>query len=633
MSSNIFRLAEFSIGTASKLANYNIGKALGVGAALQTGIIHLQRTDPRVAKDTHKITTILVALNCIGTLWAAGKLAKTLQDKYQISLMSPKMLTNNWTVPDWSMSKIFLYNTVGVTAGAVTLLALAALTETASNRFKPENSLDDQTRISYKDPFSQGLAQTLYTTQIILNVALVCLGSNRIESLVTIGGLAGSLYSSFKMEWLNLNQDSTGHAGKIHYTTLLIPSSNDDSQRMTCSAGHATGRDALLQHIIEKFRDVVMHSNENDHYRRRERRNEHGRFLGYSYTLELARSQLPSCVTCEERPAHGYLDVGRGSIVWDGDVAGPKSDFGATLYAAYGVIQLTLVLAQQKYPHLAGSIYKIQKIMIGLDVLAIAGKIYDYQSMQNAEWGNEAIFGALAASALALGYILYYHGTETGKDLIDHFKGVVPEGDLANLTVNSTTPTSFRVMQWVLTNKILLDLALAPTAPNEQIHLISAAVEAFALYKLSQTNWIFFERKHTMPLMNRPFKLFDLGLSETTDAARESFENSLTEVTTRFHFIVTNEKLLLPDAESMQKTLQGIYDHSTKFFEDSFWQHYWHVTYHHGVEVSRRLIINAQILPRSLKIGDIDYSNLLTSWGGSAYKRWAGNASLNLQMQ
>ena len=54
MSSNIFRLAEFSIGTASKLANYNIGKALGVGAALQTGIIHLQRTDPRVAKDTHK---------------------------------------------------------------------------------------------------------------------------------------------------------------------------------------------------------------------------------------------------------------------------------------------------------------------------------------------------------------------------------------------------------------------------------------------------------------------------------------------------------------------------------------------------------------------------------------------------
>ena len=83
----------------------------------------------------------------------------------------------------------------------------------------------------------------------------------------------------------------------------------------------------------------------------------------------------------------------------------------------------------------------------------------------------------------------------------------------------------------------------------------------------------------------------------------------------------------------MQKTLQGIYDYSTKFFEDSFWQHYWHVTYHHGVEVSRRLIMNAQILPRSLKIGDIDYSNLLTSWGGSAYKRWAGNASLNLQMQ
>ncbi len=633
MSSNIFRLAEFSIGTASKLANYNIGKAIGVGAALQVGVIHLQRTDPRVAKDTHKITTILIALNCIGTLWAAGKLAKTLQDKYQISLMSPKMLTNNWTVPDWSMSKIFLYNTAGVTAGAVTLLALYALTAVASSAFKPENSRREATRISFKDPLSQSLAQTLYTTQIVLNVALFCFGSNRIESLVTIGGLTGSLYSSFKMEWLNLEQDSTSHARKIHYTTLLIPKGDNETQRGTCSEGHAEQRDALITHIIERFREVVVHSNDEANYRVRDIRNEHGRHLRYDYTLELSRSRLPSCPNCEERPAHGSLSVGRGSIVWDGDVQGPKSDFGAALYLTYGVVQLSLVLAQQKYPHLAGSIYKIQKVMIGLDILAIAGKIYDYQSMQNADWGNEAIFGALAISAVALGYILYYHRTETGKDLIDHFKGVVPENDLTNLTVNSTTPASFRVMQWVLTNKILLDLALAPSAPNEQIHLISAAVEAFALYQLSQTNWIFFERKHTMPLMNRPFKLFDLGLAETTEAARESFENSLTEVTTRFHFIVSNEKLLLLDAESIQKTLQGIYDYSTKFFEDSFWQHYWHVTYQHGVEVSRRLIMNAQILPRSLKIGDIDYSNLLTSWGGSAYKRWAGNASLNLQMQ
>lgn len=633
MSSNIFRLAEFSIGTASKLANYNIGKAIGVGAALQAGVIHLQRTDHRIAKDTHKITTIIIALNCIGTLWAAGKLAKTLQDNYQLSLMSPKMLTNNWTVPDWSMSKIFLYNTAGVTAGAVTLLALYGSTTVASSLFKPDDSHREQTRISFEDPFSQRLAQTLYTTQIVLNVALFCLGSNRIESLITIGGLTGSLYSSFKMEWLNLEQNSTSHANKIHYTTLLIPSGDDENQRGTCSGGHVAQRNVLITHIIEKFREVVVHSNAEANYRIRERRNEHGRHMGYSYTLELSRSKLPNCTSCEERPAHGYLSVGNGSIAWDGDVQGPKSDFGAALYLTYGVVQLSLVLAQQKYPHLAGSIYKIQKVMIGLDVLAIAGKIYDYQSMQNAEWGNEAIFGALAISAVALGYILYYHRNETGKDLIDHFKGVVPESDLANLTVNSTTPTSFRVMQWVLTNKILLDLALAPNAPNEQIHLLSAAVEAFALYQLSQTNWIFFERKHTMPLMNRPFKLFDLGLAETTEAARESFENSLTEVTTRFHFIVSNEKLLLPDAESMQKTLQGIYDYSTKFFEDSFWQHYWHVTYHHGVEVSRRLIMNAQILPRSLKIGDIDYSNLLTSWGGSAYKRWAGNASLNLQMQ
>ena len=262
MSSNIFRLAEFSIGTASKLANYNIGKAIGMGAALQAGVIHLQRTDHRVAKDTHKITTILIALNCIGTLWAAGKLAKTLQDKYQISLMSPKMLTNNWTVPDWSMSKIFLYNTAGVTAGAVTLLALYALTAVASSAFKPENSRREATRISFKDPLSQSLAQTLYTTQIVLNVALFCLGSNRVESLVTIGGLTGSLYSSFKMEWLNLEQDSEGHARKIHYTTLLIPNSDHETQRGVCSEGHITQRDALITHIIERFRAVVVHSND-----------------------------------------------------------------------------------------------------------------------------------------------------------------------------------------------------------------------------------------------------------------------------------------------------------------------------------------------------------------------------------
>ncbi len=633
MDSNIFRLAEFSIGTASKLANYNTGKAISVGAALQTRVIHLQRTDHCVAKDTHKITKILIALNCIGTLWTGGKLTEILQDKYQISLMSPKMLTSNWTVPDWSMSKIFLYNTVGVTAGAVTLLTLYNLTTVASSAFKPNDSRRESLQISWEDPFSQSLAQTLYTTQIVLNVALFCLGSNRIESLVTIGGLAGSLYSSFKMEWLNLEQNSASYAGKIHYTTLLIPSGNNDNKRVTCSKGCTKEGHDPLDHIISKFQAVVEHSNDKKNYHTYRITDEHGIFLRYAYALECSRESLPNCISCPETPAHGYLSVEIGSIVWNGNMLEPKSDFGAALYLTYGVVQLSLVLVQQKYPHLAGSIYKIQKIMIGLDILAIAGKIDDYQSMQNEEWEDEAIFGTLAISAVALGYILYYHKTETGKDLIEHVKGVIPENNLANLTVNSTTPISFTVMQWMLTNKIILDLALAPHAPNEQIHLLSAAVEAFALYKLSQIHWIFFERKYTMPLMNRPFKLFDLTLAETTNAARESFEHSLTKVTTRLHFIVSSEKHLLPDAESMQKMLQGIYDYSTKFFEDSFWQHYWHVTYYCGVEINRKLIMHAQIFPRSLKIGDVDYFDLLTYWEGNAYNCLARTTTLSFQMQ
>lgn len=633
MSSNIFRLAELSIGTASRLANYNIGKVVGATAILQAGVLHLQRTDHRVAKDTYKITAVLIILNCLGTLWTAGKLAKILQDKYQFSLISPKMLTNNWTVPDWSTSKIFLYNTAGVTAGAITLIVLYDSTIFASNLFKPEDTLSDQTQISWGAPFSQRLAQTLYTTQIVLNVALFYLGSNRIGSSVAIGGLTGSLYSSFKLEWLNLEKDSTSYSGKIYYITLLTPSSYDENHRVTCSEGHTAERNTLITHIFEKFQEVVKYTSYESNYRIWVITNEDGRYIRSTYTLELSMNELPSCFSCDERLIHGYLSAERGPISWDGDVLEPKSNFGAALYLTYGIIQLSLILAQQKYHRLAGSIYKIQKVMIGLDILAIAGKIYDYQSMHHAELINEAIVAALAISAIALVYIFYYHRTETGKNQIDHFfKEAIPESDLANLIVNSTTPTSFRIMQWALTSKILLDLALTPDTSDEQIHLISAAIEAFTLLQLSQISWIFFERKYTMPLMNHPFKLFDLGLAEMTDAAHKSFKKSLTEVTTRFHFIVPNKKFLLPNAEAMQKTLQGIYDYSTNFFKDSFWQHYWHVTYHYNIEVSRRLIMNAQISPRSLKIGDIDYSNLLTSWSGHAYKRWAGSTSLNLQM-
>ncbi|MCB1109993.1 MAG: hypothetical protein KDK64_03360 [Chlamydiia bacterium] len=626
MSWNILRAGEFVFANSINLASYNMSRVFGAGILLQAGAVHLQRTNPQVAKDTQKYTNILLIFNAIGAFWTFGSLAKALQEKYDLTLMSPKMLSCNWTTPDWSMGRIFSFNAKFLVAGTVSFIVLHYLTDTLSQLPHPrraQHAMAPRGNVSqsYEAPFNYRLSRTLYMSQLILNLALVHFGTKRMESLLSVVGLAATLFSSAKMEWLSLSARSTGQAQEMNYKVLLVPETS------ICSHGHVEAKEALITRMRQAFHAIVCHADDNAHYLEVPIYRD-GRRVGTDYKLSLPRNLLPKCSGCDERPASAQLSCVK-RIQYTGAHNTPKSDFGASLYLTYSIIQLSLVVAQQKYPHLAGVIFKAQKVMIGLDVIAFMGKVVDYHDMYQREWGTEAILGALAASALAVGYLIYLHKTEGTESLVDHLKGTVPESNLSNLTITKTPPVSFRVMQWMLLNKILLDLALAPNTENESLHLASAVVGMIALYRLSQLQFISFERKMSLPLQDRSFKLFDLSLSESAEAARLNFESTLTDANPRFRFVVSQP---LSD-EAMKSTLQGIYDYSNKFFDDSYWQYYWLVTYRHGVEVGRQLIMNAQVVPRSLMIGEIDYAKLICSWGGTTYKKWMGSSVLNLQYQ
>lgn len=436
--------------------------------------------------------------------------------------------------------------------------------------------------LEWKAPDLYHQSRLLYLSQIVLNMALLIVGSNRMETLFTLGGLSGTLYSSVKMEWLKFSATDD----KV-YEVLLLPDPKDSQRRFVCQHRHSETVVRLLNQLAEQL---------------------------------LSKKGLPKCPKrgCNEAPSYArYWDHSR----WTGS----GSRGFSVLYLGYGMTQLFLAYMQHRKPLLARSIYKMQLAMMCVD---------GARSLTVGKMSRHLFPLFVATSALTFAYIFMLE-----KDLcpsaLEKLKSKIPEADLQNINIGTLPPFSYKLMKWLLVNKILVDLTDIPNSEQKTFLYSSALIGALSLYYLSKLNWFSFERKITKPLEGHSIRMFEnvsLFPKELNNSVANTFKNGVESTTIRLQFIDSSSILFSDNGEA----IRAIYDYTTDFFKDSFWE-----CYLFSSSTGKELRVEAQVLSGNIDFHGINLFKLLNSWSVSIDVRnlsfmfgsWNGPAKVGISTQ
>ncbi len=553
------RIVEYGSSYLSYFGGMNLGKAYCAFAVGQGAAAHLQRTHPSFAKETRTITEALYVLNFLGILWTSGKLIHVLSKKYEIAFFSPTVRSSNWTLSEWSIKRILIVNGLGIALVKGSYHVLPILSFYIRESFRQERiQRNAEGTLEWKAPDLYHQSRLLYLSQLVLNVALLIVGSNRVETLFTLGGLSGTLYSSVKMEWLKFSATDD----KV-YEVLLLPDPEDSQRRFVCQHRHSETVVRLMNHLATRL---------------------------------ISKRGLPNCPNrgCNETPSYArYWDHSR----WTG--SGSKGF--SVLYLGYGMTQLFLAYMQHKKPLLARSIYNAQLAMMCADGV---------RNLTVGEMSRRVFPLFVAISALTFAYIFMLE-----KDLhpsaLEKLKSKLPEEDLQNIKIGTLPPFSYKLIKWFLVNKILVDLTDIPKSDQKKFLYSSALIGALSLYYLSKLNWLSFERKITRPLEGHSIRMFENVSTfpkELNNSVANSFKNGLESTTIRLQFLDPSSILFADNGEA----IRVIYDYTTDFFKDSFWECYLKVS-----SQSKKLKVEAQVLPGKIDFRGTSLFELLDSWSGS----------------
>jgi len=249
-----------------------------------------------------------------------------------------------------------------------------------------------------------------------------------------------------------------------------------------------------------------------------------------------------------------------------------------------------MAAVQYTHPHLAGTLFSIQRMMLPLDALAIGGLVFSEAKMfQVATDNNKALNKAFILTIILGGVLTLYHWGETTPSLTSYLKEKVSQIQLDHLTIDGTPPISLRIMQWIYGSRFFLTLALATFSSNKKVLIAAAILNGVTALKLSHLTWICFQRIYQN----------EVGLP-----------GNVSSVTTRFHFMISNPQVIIPNEEALKEILFNIYDYSSVFFKNSYWK----ATYYQY----RTLKIDVSIIFKPLNINGFDFFKLLQSWGGKA---------------
>lgn len=581
------RVVEYCSSYLSHLGGMNLGKAYCAFAVGQGVATHLQRTYPSFAKETRTITEALYVLNLLGVLWTSGKLIHVLSKKYEIAFFSPTVRSSNWTLSEWSKKKILLVNGLGLALLKGSYHGLPVLSSYIRESFKQGRTQQNENgTLEWKSPELYHHSRLLYLSQIVLNVALCVVGSNRIETLLTLGGLGGTLYSSVKMQWLKFSATDD----KV-YEVLLLSDPEDREKRFVCQHRHSVKVVRLMNHLASEL---------------------------------FSNGELPKCPerACNEAPSYARF--------WDGRLwTGSKSTGRSVLYLGYGMTQLFLAYMQYRKLLLARSIYNVQLAMMCADGV---------RTLTIGKMSRQVFQLFVATSALTFAYIFMLE-----KDLcplvLEKLKSKIPEGDLQNIKIETLPPFHYKLMKWVLVNKVLVDLTDIPNLDQKKFLYFSALIGALSLYYLSKLNWISFERKIIRPLDNHSIRMFKNVFrfpEELNNSVASTFKNGVESTTLRLQFLDPSSMLFSDNGEG----IRAIYDYTSDFFKDSFWECYLEVS-----SQSKKLKVKAQVLPGKIDFQGMNLFELLDSWSGSihtkltfshwglTYEHWKGTGKIGISMQ
>ena len=553
------RIVEYCSSYLSYFGGMNLGKAYCAFTVGQGAAAHLQRTHPSFAKETRTLTEALYVLNLLGTLWASGKLIHVVSKKYKITFFSPDIRNLNWTLPEWSMDRILLVNGLGIALLIGSYHGLPILSSYIRGSFRQGRTQHNtEGKLEWKAPEIYHQSRLLYLSQIVLNMALLIVTSNRMETLFALGGLTGALYSSVKMQWLKFSATDDKA-----YEILLLPDPEDREKIFVCQHRHSVKVVRLMNHLATQL---------------------------------LSRKGLPNCPNrgCNEAPSYArYWDHSR----WTG--SGSKGF--SVLYLGYGMTQLFLAYMQHKKPLLARSIYNAQLAMMCADGV---------RNLTVGEMSRRVFPLFVAISSLTFAYIFMLE-KDLHPSVLEKLKSKLPEGDLQNIKIGTLPPFSYKLMKWLLVNKILVDLTDIPKSDQKKFLYSSALIGALSLYYLSKLNWLFFERKITRPLDNHSIRMFEnviLSPKELGSSVANAFKNGVESTTIKLQFIDSSSTLFSGDGEA----IRAIYDYTSDFFKDSFWECYLKVS-----SQSKKLKVEAQVLPGKIDFHGINLFELLDSWSGS----------------
>jgi len=308
-----------------------------------------------------------------------------------------------------------------------------------------------------------------------------------------------------------------------------------------------------------------------------------------SYTLKIVESDLPSCHKCSEVASHTFLSFKQGSLKIKDEQYNAKSGFWASCYTLLSAVQLTMAIVQYKYPHLAPSIYKAQKLMLALDLPATIGLIRTEAKMFQVDTGKDHALLVGFIASIAIGVLIAYDQWKTApKSYNHHISESLSRNKLNAVTIDSSAPIIHRILQWAFVSRFFLTAGLAESTENKNLLIVAAIMNAFTAITLTQMAWIRVQRNF----------ILEPGVKRAVKAD--------------LYFMIPNPEEWLPNDVAVQGTVQKLYDYSTDFFIGSDWDIYWLIQYD-----SRKLVYDVTIIPKLDTLNDIKIFDLLQSWNGA----------------
>jgi hypothetical protein len=485
--------------------------------------------------------------------------------------------------------------------GALTKVAVLIINRkgTTLAEEKKENGVTiSETLSSY-----QKATKYLHSAQIVLNCALAIFSSNRVWFTVSLVSSSYSLLKNMNLKWISIKQPfrlilNNPKLPSIEvsstYNMLVLPKhhSLDDQNCPICltertdmvfCAHHAFCQTCMKQTVINKIDTFVK---------------AHISKIIKRFEFSVQKNDLPSCPECRQVPEGNdcklqVTDSIRGTFNASFHIERPKPNrqyLFEKCYALYNRLQAGMTYLQT-YPELAGTVFKIQKFMLATDLIGYSLTAYYLYGKVNQKFNPKntlLIKGIILTSFVAVGVFAYFAVIQINAYLKPALllKNILSELNidpviLKTLEIDWNSPLIHKALQFLYVNRIVAMAGLSLFSKSKA-NLLSLTTQTLSLFGISQLKWI-----EVTQTLDYPMKKI---AAEGGYFSTFSFSNSQTikKLKSTFHYLVDSS--CTKDSDHLKTSVQSIYNHITKFFNNSSWSRYWEVTEKNGVEVSRSLI-------------------------------------------